>query len=108
MRTSILAGFLIASISFCGCSSNPAAPSNAPVVPQASGEFTGPVTDSALGKGTADLTLTQTASSLGGAMSETFGGTTLSGSAAITIDINGNVIPVIGMIPIVIPMFTNT
>jgi hypothetical protein len=89
MRFSALGPLLAAALVLSACN-NSNSSGAAPTAPPASGEFTGSMTDSVFGKGTADLTLTQTVSSLGGSITETFGSKALSGSASIAIDFNGN------------------
>ncbi|HEV7180299.1 MAG TPA: hypothetical protein VGN11_10510 [Candidatus Baltobacteraceae bacterium] len=85
-------GLVIALVAFSGCGgSNSGLPGNPQTVPQTGGEYIGTAADSAFGNGTAAVTLSQTASSIGGTLTETFGSTTISNALAITISFSGDV-----------------
>lgn len=90
MRIATFAALLIPIAVLSGCNGNTNPPSNPPTVSQIAGEYTGTATDSVFGNGTAAITLSQKASSIGGTLVETFGTTTLSSSLAMTIDLSGN------------------
>lgn len=91
MRNASLGALLIALVAFSGCNSNSNPPSNPPTVSQIAGEYTGTVTDSTFGSGSAAITLSQKASSIGGTLTETFGTSTISNALAVTIDLDGNI-----------------
>lgn len=91
MRIPPLAALLATVIALAGCNGGSNPPSNPPTVSQIAGEYTGTATDSVFGSGSAAVTLSQTASSIGGTLIETFGATTITNALAITIDLDGNV-----------------
>ncbi len=91
MRVPSLAALLVLVLTLSACNGNSNPPSNPPTVSQIAGEYTGTATDSVFGSGSAAVTLSQTASSIGGTLTETFGATTISNSLAITIDLSGNI-----------------
>ena len=89
MRTMSLAGLFVAIVAFSGCNGNSG--STTPTAPvQTAGEYTGTATDSVFGNGTAAVTLSQKASSIGGTLNTTFGTTTIANALAVTIDGSGN------------------
>ncbi len=91
MRKSFSAGLVAVALVFTACNgSSSGLPSNPQTVSQMAGEYAGTATDSSLGNGTAAVTLSQKASSIGGTLTTTFGATTISQSLALTIDLSGN------------------
>ena len=92
MRTSSLAALVIAALMLSACNANTNPPNNPPTVAQIAGEYSGTVTDSVLGNGTATVTLSQKASSIGGTVAETFGSgpvaVNVANTVALTIDFN--------------------
>lgn len=90
MRIASFAALVIAAAVVSGCNNNTNPPSNPATVSQIAGEYTGTATDSVFGTGTAAVTLSQKASSIGGTLVETFGSTTISNAVAVTIDLSGN------------------
>ena len=74
-----------------GCNgSSSGLPANTQAVPVTAGDYTGTATDSAMGTGTAAITLSQTGSSIGGTLIETLAGGTLNNTFAVVTDTSGN------------------
>ena len=88
-----LAGALCATLALAACngSNSSSLPSGNSSVPQTAGDYTGTVNDSVMGAGTATVTLSQTGSSIGGTLVETFTGSTMQTSLALVTDLSGNV-----------------
>jgi len=83
-----IAGALIVS----GCSGNNTSPAPQPTTPVVSGEYSGTVTDSVHGNGTAAVTpLSQHGGALGGTLASTFGATAVTQSLALAIGTNGSI-----------------
>lgn len=91
MRLTSSVATLVVIFALIGCNkSNSGVPSTPTPVPQAAGGYSGTVTDSAMGSGTATLTLSQSGSSIGGTLVETFPTTTLNNTFALVTDVSGN------------------
>ncbi|MEO9171371.1 MAG: hypothetical protein ABI282_10895 [Candidatus Baltobacteraceae bacterium] len=91
MRCIPVVALLAAVLALSGCNgSNSSLPTNPQSVPQTAGDYVGTVTDSAMGSGTSAITFSQTGSSIGGTLVETFPGLTLFNTFALVTDLSGN------------------
>lgn len=84
LRSVLTLGAIVA-LAACNSNNGSTTPTVAPTPLKIAGEYTGTVTDSVAGAGTAAVTLSQTGAAVGGTLDFTFGATTVANALAMNV-----------------------